>query len=193
MHCAHPDAALVALGYEVAAGRVRAQPMSAAHPGNGARPKMIDAPEISPDLWWRIQDAATETDIWSAPVIRLKGTGNEKAIDLIGLRFVADHVRHVADAHAFSPPKEPKPKNNGGISCRAHGVVVAKLTIELLGRRREHVLGLTGISLKGRVQELYKKEERRGLSEQNAARVANGVLDAVQAHLLPSSEHSEHD
>jgi hypothetical protein len=193
-HCRDPEAALHRLGDEVAAGRAQAKASSTRDPRNGGRPQVLaQPPEIDNDLWWRIMDLSPAIDIWSAPVLSLPRTGNEKAVELVGLRFREEDVRRVADEHGFEPPAPLKPKNRGGISCRAHGVVVAKLTLKLLARDREQVLGLTGVNLSKEVQQLYRTIDPRGLSDQNAGRVANGVLEVLHAHHQRGSEHSIHD
>lgn len=193
-HCTAPDAALEKLSHDVGAGRAKARVSSASDPRNGGRPQVYShPPKVEGDIWWRIVELAPATDIWATPVLSLPRTGNEKAVDLVGLAFLADHVRHIADYHGFTPPVPAKPKNRGGISCRAHGVVIAKVTIDLISRGPERVLGLTGVSLQKEVQALYKQIDPRGLSEQNVGRVANGILEVLNQHFSGGSVRSIHD
>jgi hypothetical protein len=193
-YCAAPEAALLKLSHDVGAGRAQAKVSSASDPRNGGRPQVHPhPPKVEGDIWWRIIELAPATDIWAAPILSLPRTGNEKAVDLVGLTFLADDVRQIADDHGFAPPVPLKPKNRGGISCRAHGVVIAKVTLDLIARGPERVLGLTGVSLQKEVQALYKRIDPRGLSEQNVGRVANGILEVLHQHYSGGSIHSIHD
>jgi len=192
--CSAPEAALHNLSNDVGAGRAQARVCSASHLGNGGRPQVLPhPPEVKGDIWWRIVELAPATDIWAASALSLPRTGNEKAVDLVGLTFLADDVRRIANDHGFMVPAELKPKNRGGISCRAHGVVIANVTLDLIARGPERVLGLTGVSLQKEVQALYKRIDPRGLSEQNVARVANGILEVLNQHFSGGSIHSIHD
>ena len=193
-HCTAPEAALLKLSHDVGAGRAQAKVSSASDPRNGGRPQVHPhPPKIEGDIWWRIVELAPATDIWAAPILSLPRTGNEKAIDLVGLTFRADDVRQVAAEHGFVAPVAGKPKNRGGISCRAHGVVIAKITLNLVARGPEKLAGLTGVSLQKEVQALYKRIDPRGLSEQNVGRVANGILEVLHEHFSGGLIHSIHD
>lgn len=193
-HCSAPEAALHKLSHDVGAGRAQARVSSASDPRNGGRPQVHPhPPEVEGDIWWRIVELAPATDIWAEPILSLPRTGNEKAIDLVGLSFSAADVRTIANDHGFVPPAALKPKNRGGINCRAHGVVIAKVTLDLIARGPEKVSGLTGVSLQKEVQALYKRIDQRGLSQQNVGRVANGILEVVHQHFSEGSVHSIHD
>lgn len=193
-HCSAPDAALLKLSHDVGAGRAQARVSSASDPRNGGRPQVHPhPPKIEGDIWWRIVELVPGTDIWAAPILSLPRTGNEKAVDLVGLTFRADDVRLIAGDHGFVLPVPAKSKNRGGISCRAHGVVIAKVTLDLIARGPERVLGLTGVSMQNEVQALYKRIDPRGLSEQNVGRVTNGILEVLHQHFSRGSIHSIRD
>lgn len=193
-HCQDPEAALIKLGHDVAAGRAQAKVSSACDPRSGGRPQVFpQPPKVDGDIWWRISALAPEIDIWTAPTLSLPRTGNEKAVDLIGLRFLANDVRRVADEHGYHPPAKLKPKSQGGIPTRAHGLVVAKVTLDLLARGPIHVLGLTPKNLEKEVARLYRSHDRRGVCDENAGRIAGGILEVVQQHFSEGSVHSVHD
>ncbi len=192
--CPDLSGALVALGYEVAAGRLAVKALSASSGRKAGRPIVLDPPpSITPDIWWRIEALSDTVDIWTAPILSLPGTGNEKAVELVGLQYHADGVRRLGATYGYTAPIIAKPKSAGGISCRAHGVVIAKVTLDLLARGPERIAGLTGVNLQKEVQALYKQIDPRGLSAQNVSRVANGVLEVMHQHFSTSSVHSVHD
>ncbi|MEG8058040.1 hypothetical protein QP150_16305 [Sphingomonas sp. 22L2VL55-3] len=181
--CKEADAALISLGHSVAARKSSAAVASAVYPKDGGRPKVVDpAPVITPDLWWRIQALVPDVDIWAAPVLSLPRTGNEKAIDLVGLCFSAKDVRKIGEAHGYTPQTASKPKSNGGIVCRAHGVAVTKLVLKLLSQP-EDIPNLTAVKLRDTLKGFYEKCDNRGLTDQNLDRVASGVLHELKEHI----------
>lgn len=176
-----PTAAIADLDAAVMDGRVIAQPTSVSYPRpKGALPDVEAGAPLTKKEWWRIMQMGGGVEIWSAPVIRVPVGANDKAVDLIGLRFDASDIRALAAQHGLVSATPPPGRDKGGRLSGKHGKPIARITMRLLKMSDRDLQRCTGEGLSIELNKEYNDAGYGMPSPDNSASICVGIIKAVR-------------